>query len=403
MAQTQFGINDPRTQKIWSEKVFRWLLANSYLTQGGLMGNSDAFPIQIDTSLVDVPGDKVTFKLRAPLTGTGVGDDGVVLNDAEALAILNFTLEVHERAHSVYSNGLMSEKRTDTDIRTEAKIALGDWFAEVLEQDAYQALAGLYNVSAAIQTVNVKAPTTNRIWHNGQTTGGVINAAGPFATDALLSAQTASNCLMGTNVLSLIRRKMAAGTSSYPKIRPIMVKGDPYYVALLHPLQLKSIRQEVGDGQWRQIQAMANMRGSDNPLFTGAAGVWDGVILKEYDRPWMLRTGAGGTTPAEGFTLAAGLATTSDPVANGVTLARALFMGAQAGCVGWGLKPMWTEDKLDVKRKAIVANSAIYGVSKTQFNTYSSGSMNDSTVAGTNTAGEDFGVFVVDTAVQLDL
>ena len=401
MTATAFGTNDPNTQKIWSEKLFRWMMANCALTQGGLVGDGDNFPIQIDTSLTAKKGDKMTFRIRAPLTGEGVGDGGRVLSAAEALSILNFTLEVHERANCVTSDGAISEQRTAVNIREEGKAALGDWYARRLEEDAYAALAGLYNSPVAL-TVNEKAPSAARVWRGGQKADGTICAAGPFASDALLSAQTATDVLMGTGIISLIRRKMSLGTAAYPAIRPIMVKGKPYYVCLLHTWQVKAIKNETGDNGWKQIQAAANIRGEENPLFSGALGLWDGVILHEYNWPQMVRTGAGGSLPAEGFTLAADRATTTDPEANGKSVARALFLGAQAGVIGWAMKPKWTESLEDVKRLPAMAYTGIYGVSKTRFSTYTSPSPHDSSVGGTNTAGEDFGVVAVDTCVVPD-
>ena len=46
------------------------------------------------------------------------------------------------------------------------------------------------------------------------------------------------------------------------------------------------------DPKWLAAQQNANVRGSKNPIFTGALGEYDGVVLYEYERVYNISTGA---------------------------------------------------------------------------------------------------------------
>ena len=384
---TSFGTNDPRTQRKWSKRLFKYALDNMWLTTKGFLGTGADAVIQVDKDLTKGPGDKIIFELLYPLTEAGQGDDGTIKTNHEALTIGNFTVEIHERGHSVSCAGKMSAKRTSTNLRETGKTALGIWTGEQLENDLIRALAGIYNVSGAIATVNEATPSANRRLIGGYTLAGTgSNVYGELAS---VTTTLAEGAQMSLQLLSLIRRKAMLAT---PKIRPVTVDGKPWYMVLLHPYQVKSLKNSTATNNWTHIQRDANLRGEKNPLFTGAVGVWDGMILHEYDRIPTC-TGAGSSALAEGFAMhATHSSRTSDPAAEGVSFARALLLGAQAGVLGWGQEPQWHEEYLDMgNRKPAVGTDMLYGAAKTRFNQF--------TQPSTNTAQEDFGVFAIDTTI----
>ncbi len=398
MAVTQFGANDPRTQKAWSKKLFKYSLANMYLTQAGYMGTGPDAIVQINKDLTSKIGDNVEFELYPTLASDGFGDDGTMEGNSEALAPMNFNVRVHERGHSVQCAGKMSAKRTSTSIREAGKFALGNWKAEIMENDVMRAIFGLYNVGVPandIFTVNTLTPSAGRIWYGGQDSAGVITKPGTQTTAGLTATtDDTTKCLFGTAVIELIKRKAEMAT---PKIRKVKVNGKEYYRMLIHPLQAKSLTAETA---WNTAQQQANVRGLNNPKFSGAIGIWSGVIIDVYDRCPM-RTGAVAQTGlGEGFVLNAGRTQTTDPAANGDSVARAVLLGAQAAVFGWGQLPTWCEKRMDAGRKPLVGTDLMYGVSKTRFNAYATGG--DPEAAGTNTAQEDFGCIVIETMVVVD-
>jgi len=408
---TSFAFADPRAQTKWSMAVFVYGLENMFFT--GMMGKDKNSLIVVNTDLLTKKGGTIIFESKTPLSAGGQGDDGNTTGAEEQLKRRNMSMTIHERAHSVVSAGKISEQLTATNIREDGKQDLGEWVSEAMEDDLVNAAAGLYNENSggsAIETINESYPSDDRIHYGGQnaagtlaTAGGVVGAS--FGTDALLTAEAVANNLMGTVVMEAIKRRMIAAT---PKMRPVTIRNlsgmNPddvrsgkklgpvlakIFIVLLSPLQIKSIKAETGNNGYRAMVSAAQIRGNLNPIFSGAEFYWDGMLVFEYDRI-PVRTGAGGTTVAEGFLLDAARATTDDECANGRSVARALFMGAQAMAFGWAQKPGWSEDYVD-NNKPKVKVDMLYGVKRTVFNAH-----------GGAVAGSDEAIYCVDTAVVVD-
>jgi len=415
MAKTSFAFADPRAQTIWSQEVFVYGLQNMFFTQ--MMGKDKNSLIHVNTDLLTKKGGTIIFESRDPMSGAGQGDDGDTTGNEERLKRRNMSLVIHERAHSYVSAGKISEQLTSTNIREDGKIDLGEWLSEALENDIVTSASGLYNEnssSAAIETINESYPTSDRIHYGGQnaagtlaTAGGVVGAS--FTTDALLTADTTANNLAGTVIMEAIKRRCIAAS---PKFRPVIVRNlsgaNPddlrsgkfqgpvlakVMIVLMDPLQIKAIKAETGNNGYRAMVSAAQVRGNMNPIFTGAEFYWDGMLVFEYDRT-AKRTGAGGVdgtaTLAEGFLLNAGRTAVDDACASGRTVARALFMGAQAMSFGWAQKPGWYEDYIDTNKPKDKVDM-LYGVKRTIFNAH-----------GTSTAGSDEAIYCLDTEVIVD-
>jgi len=372
MAGTAFGTNDPLTIKKWSHRTFKDMLDDISFTP--MMGSEEGAVIQIDKELTKGKGDTITMRMRARLTGAGIGDDGKIQGNEEPQRARSLPVVIHERGHGVVSEGKMSEKRTATTIREDGRAGLGEWGADRIEYDIIQALCGLYN-EPGIQTVNVSAPTPNRILYLGQ------SAAGTLTTDATTDATLGDgggddplNYLFGTKVITEAvayakSYKFPKATIRNPKNHQLVGK---YYIIVAHPLSFKAMRAETGETGWSRIAAQALERSDKHPIFEGALGMWDGAILIESNK-MPRRVGAGGTFPAEGFLLNAGLDVTTDPAAPDVTIGRALLLGGKAGVFAWGQLPGWYEYYDDCSsgthgRHPGVATDMIYGVRKTRFN-----------------------------------
>lgn len=138
-----------------------------------------------------------------------------------------------------------------------------------------------------------------------------------------------------------------------PLIRPIKVGSSDYYVMFLHPDQVRSLRSaSVAAGSWFDIQKAALTGGEieDNPIFTGALGVHNGVVLHEWSRlPPAVSSGA-----------------------NVANTRRAVFCGAQAAALAYGQgtsdAPKYIEDTFDFKRQFGVSVQTIAGLKKSIFN-----------------------------------
>lgn len=361
------------TQQKWSESLFREALKRTYF--GKYAGDSDQSIIQNKYELdgEKAKGDKITIGLLLELTSAGVVNDQKIEGNEEALIYRDFTTTIFGRGHGVVSGGPMSRKRTAFDIRRDARSVLAGWIKNQIDNDTVLALSGLANpvlVDDDSTPLAAVSPSTNRKFYGGQTTAGVVTEV---ADDGEITNASGAH-LFGTKVIELLKRRAKMAN---PIIRPVTVEGKEYYVCFIHPWQVKALR---ADTDWKAAQKDANVRGEKNPIFSGALGVWDGVVIHEYERI-LYRTGAvTQSLPSEYFEA-------GDPCyfnTTGVTVCRALFCGAQAGVHAWGQKPRWLEDDFDYGRRPGVATDFIYRADKCRFN------------------GEDFGVITCDTAAVPD-
>jgi N4-gp56 family major capsid protein len=401
MASVQFnrtaGQNTALIPQKWSKQDYKWLYESNPMAP--YMGTSDNAIIQIDKNFLKDQGDKITFALRKLLTGSGQTDDGTYDGNSEAMSFFNLDVVLHERGHSTALAGNMTEQSAYAKLRPKGRAAIREWVANVQTRDIIDALSGLKSTalfsgpdvgtlavdasSNQINTVNQVSPTKSatalRWWGGGQTTAGVLERV---ASDSAIDSSSAN--LFGTLVISDVKRLATATTdgSGNPlsPIRPVMVNGEPWYIIFISRLQLKALRAETA---WLQAQREANLRGLTNPIFSGAEGVWDGVIVKVTDTTHK-RTGDGTGTARSTF-----FDTSSDACASGITVHRALFCGAQAVMMAWGKMPVWKEGFNDPPHntKWVTHTDFIYGVKKSVFAT------------GSGSANVEFGCIIVDTAV----
>jgi hypothetical protein len=395
MGDTSFAFSDPRAQKVWAPDTFDDALQLMRLTP--LMGTSEYDVIRVNQDLTRKPGGDVVFECDDELTGVGVGDDGDTTNNAQQITMKNQTVRVHTRATRTQAAGMLSLQLTSLKgvdaFRRKSREKLANWQARVMERDLLGALTGEYNENysaAAIETINEVYPNSTRILYLGQTVGStpaLDNSGVSYASDALLSAATRANNLFGTLVLQRARRMavMASPRMRPARFRQISAKqerstffppqegnqgkiiGD-FFVVYASPYQMEAMRSEIGQAGYNTMIQNAAVRGNDNPLFTGAAIPFLGMLVCEWELiPY--RTGAGGTTLAEGFLLNAGRTVTSDPVANAASVARAVLLGANASIFSWAMPFGWWEDKYDAN-KPFIKTEGLYGTKVNQWNAH---------------------------------
>jgi N4-gp56 family major capsid protein len=140
-------------------------------------------------------------------------------------------------------------------------------------------------------------------------------------------------------------------------VRPVSIGGQPKYVMYLDPAQVTSLRTNATSGGWLDITkaAMAGMDATKSPLYTGALGEYNGVILRQSQ------------DVTQGVNSSSGAAIT--------TVRRAVLLGAQAAVCGYGksgehgpMKYRWSEEVLDHDRELELGAWSIFGMKKTRFN-----------------------------------
>jgi N4-gp56 family major capsid protein len=373
------------------------------------MGTGSDKIIQVGMDLTKQKGDRMTFKMLCQLTGSGQTDDGTYVSNAQTMYYRAFQLDVHERGTDVALNGQMTEQSALGNLRQDAKVVLADWEARVEAREIIDSLSGLtaksfagqitganaVNASPAqIYTVQQVAPTRSatakRYFCGGQTAAGVLSAR--VANTAALT--TTTGYLFGEKVIDALtimaKRNVDASGNLINPIRPIVINGIPHWLLLIDPYQGKALRACT---DWQNAQQNIGARDLSNPIFSGMMGMWNNVVVKECDGLHR-RTGAGAFTAPEYFDA------TSEACASGITVARALFLGAQACAVGWAQLPNWSDGYSDPpsNTKWQTHTHSIRGVKKFGF---SATLESDTTGTVTPLADSELGCIICDTTVIL--
>lgn len=331
MATTQYGVNHPMAVKLWSRKLFREALKQTWLYK--FMGESTSSAIQIKDETSKGPGDRVRVGLRMQLTGAGVEGDSTLEGNEEALTVYTDDLLINQLRHAVRSDGKMSEQRVPFSVREEARIGLGDWMADRIDTALFNQLGGNTAETNTVYTGHnaTVAPSSNNIYY-----------ANGLANETQVASASASNIFK----LSFIDIAVEKAKTLSPLIRPLKVNGEDKYLIFLHPYQVTDLRQNTSTGQWLDIQKAVYMgTRKDNPIYGSALGEYNGVIIHESTRVPTVTSG----------------------------VRRAIFCGAQAGAVAFGQtsagnKVDWYEELFDYGNQLGVSAALIWGAKKMIFN-----------------------------------
>ena len=299
--------------------------------------------IQEITDLSAKPGATVNFGLMTKPSGNGVDGDDELEGNEEALSTYAEALSINQKRNAFRTTGRMDEKKVAYNTRSKLKAMGSVWLAEILNKDMFQKLCGANSTSGDSSLYNFAntpdAPAATRsIWAN--------NAG----ADASLTADE----VMDTKCLDAAKQ-MAELAS--PKIRPVNVDGKNHYVVIMHPYQATDLRK---DPVWNEAQRDANVRGEKNPIFSGAMGAYNGMVVHVHED---IIAWSGG--------------------AASIPIARAILCGAQAGIIAYGAPTKWVEKSFDYDNIWGVAVGRIWGCLKPMFNSKDYGVISIATAATT--------------------
>lgn len=333
MAITAFASGSAQAVQIWAKLTLREALKATLFNK--FLGKDKTSVLQRLVELEKTAGDVIKYDLLMQMKNDGVTGDNRMKGNEEALVYYQDQVTI-DQLRNAHAFRRMSQQRTLHDMRMDAKSNLADWFADKLDSYMFRCLCGDTTLTHG-QTAT--APSTNRVIYAG---------------DATSEATLGSNDQI--SLADLDYAKELAKTTS-PLIRPCMVDGQEYYVVVLHPYSVTDIRLDVANSayiSWPDIQMYANKRGEKNPIFTGALGVYNGMILFESTRIY-------------------------SPLSN---VRRNLFLGAQAGVfamgnaydsieqqrVGKDNLMSWFEEIDDYGNEKGISCGAIFGINKSVFN-----------------------------------
>lgn len=250
-------------------------------------------------------GKQVNIPLVNQLQGDGVGA-GTLRGAEEMLDSYGFPIWA-DWARNAVANNRASNKESSFNVRSTARELLRGWARRIVRDDITDALLSI--PTAAVQTGRFGTPgnrvngikwsaatsTQKDTWMQtnfdrvvfGTATALVTNT---FAANALLLDTTAD--LMTTTVGGLAKQK--AKQSGVSTANPGVYNGRPK----ITPWEIEELDEEMyvcflGDGAFRSLQADPNMYQANrdararegnptttNPIFTGGALLYDGVLYK---------------------------------------------------------------------------------------------------------------------------
>lgn len=352
-------------QQVWNAKTWQFAHKNSFF--GKYVGAESKQNSLVFTKddLKQAKGDRITFNIMAPITDAGLIDDATREGAEVAMEFFDYSCDVHEYSQQVRLKGKKTEQSTSINLRSQAKAGLGGWVSYIRDANTTLALSGLAAVNGAFAAV---ASSPNRKWCGGQTAAGVVEEV---AADA--NIDSATNNLFGAEVIEAVKRKATLSHDGYSKLMPIMVDGMELFVMFIHKYQAKALKASTS---WKNSHLYCDVRGMKNEIFRGGLGIYDGVLLHEYDHIES-RLGAGGSTATEYFEA-------GDNCANGIYVARSLFCGRGCAVHGYAQYPDTVVKLHDYNSKWGASADMLVAIGKTKFNS------------------EDYGVITVDTAYVPD-
>lgn len=349
MAETNFGVTTALLKTVWSKQVLTHFIDESFWISNGFVGKgiNDAGSVihLVDELSVSERGLQAVIPLRQPVDpDTATVNDNMLTNREVTLEATTNTIRYDQIRYGAKNRGRMAEQSTVLRFRVEAKGALGDANAELLDELAFLTAAGISyskrfdgSSRSAMSQIpqlsfnqDIVAPSSARI----KVAGGYTTKAGLTASDKM--------------TWSIIRDTKAKAMRE--RVRPVGAGGGKgMYVCVMTPEQSRDLR---ADPEYINAQSNANTRGPDNPLFKGGFKMIDGVLLYEHNKvPNTLNATSGNKYGASGT----------------VDGAQALFLGAQS--LGWAkLEDMsWFETTEDHGNKNVISTWQQMGLLKPQF------------------------------------
>ena len=364
MSRSVMTTSDNLRKQIWEEELYRDTLKETFfvsrlggdaytkLEKGQPFESSPNDIIQVKTAMEAKGrtktrnGDKITFGLVPridPATYPGVRSGQKLKGKEVPLSWYDFAIELERYRQAISAGSPMDWHRASFNMPTEAEAALKNWGVEILDKICFDALA-----------VSTGTPFFYK------------TAAGVLKTTTAATAKTALTVADGKltpQMVSFMKTwGITGGGRTYIPPRPVKIKGKNYYALIVHPDVVYDWKQ---DSTVQQASREAEVRGSENPLFTGASYIWDGVVIHEN----------------ENITVGTDAGAGSD-----VAYSVGHLLGAQALCFGWGERPSIVEDTEDYQEDLFYAWRMTCAVEKPVFNSKAYGSFSFY-IARTNVSG----------------
>lgn len=307
MANTTITIAPNLVQKAWAKATWEAGIHKAFFEK--FTGTDAGSIVQVKEELKKEKGDSINIPLLMPLSGAGVTGDNTLEGNEEALIYRDFSVSLDQLRNAVRLTGKFDEQKTQINMRQDAKAALSDWLATTIDKKIFDVLS--------------TDPTASRVVYGGSAT----------SVDAITADSVFNTALIG-------KAKRLAMADEDTMVKPVRINGADYYVMVIDQYQARDLQN---DDKWLEAQQHANVRGEQNPIFTGALGMYNGVVIHQCNR------------------------VKREDNATKIKVSHGLLLGAQAAVMAVGNDPEWNEDTFDYKNQTGFEFGRIFGIAKSQF------------------------------------
>ncbi len=246
MAATEIGTSHGLTLEQWNASLYETYQEKTFW--GKFKGMDENSPIQVKRDLSKSKGDTVTFGLAGTLVGAGVagnsplsytGTTGIGTGNEEAMVFYDQGVVIDQIRNGTRIAGAMDEQRVAFSLRNQAKGQLTTWMAN--NEDAA--------VFTAINTCDIVDISAT---HTAVTLDSIVD----------------------------MKKEAMFPSGATKKIRPIrLADGEEVFVLGLNPLDAAALKKS---DDFKQIHIDAGARGDKNRIYSGALGMYNGVIIHEH-------------------------------------------------------------------------------------------------------------------------
>lgn len=266
-------------------------------------------------------GKDVTFGLVSQLSGSAITGDSSLEGNEQSLSTFSNTVSTNQKRLAVRDTGKFANSKVLYDFRSTSLDLLKTQYSELIDADIFSALS---------------ATSGTHAYYRADASASV------YATSDPKAALDAADAITLADISAMKTLAQIGGSANY-RMRPIRVDGNDYYVLVLHPEVAYDLFELEA---FQKIQREAQQRGDSNPLFKGALGIYNGVVIHAHEGVNTFDNGGGAAVKGS----------------------RNLFMGAQAACFAESSDMMWVEKTFDYGNQLGISAAKIYGVDISDYN-----------------------------------
>lgn len=283
---------DYSVPELWSAKLYMQAQRQMFWTQFEGPEGSGMPVIRKDDFSKDA-GDVIHIQTLKNLTGSGVTGASTLAGNEEKLSMAQTDLTIDWFRHAVAIDK-RSKKRINFDFIVQAAQPLLSRLVAKKMDDAIFTKFGTATTAL-------------------------------YAGDATSTATLDASDTLSTTTLDKIKTYLESNLAM-----PLQLNGGlSVYGIVIHPYDAYNLRQ---DSTWKQAQREANLRGETNPIFSGAMGIYNGMLVF-----------------------------VNNGVSNSSSKSKCIAFGGEAVFRGYGLMPRFVTQLYDYGFEIGVGMEAIYG------------------------------------------